>query len=159
MVCEFGVSQGSVLVLLMFSLYVSPIINVISGFGIALSQYADDTQSYISLKDEGAISLLSDCFESVHWWFTACHWIQKSLKPSSFAPTLDSVVRVSSKWLISAMFIFSLVPGDKWIQYYSLLFNECNSVKEEICSTVVSVTNTEEHRTTVCCCYNNSAAY
>jgi len=36
--------------------YVSPMVNVISGFGIGLSQYADDTQLYISLKDEGAIS-------------------------------------------------------------------------------------------------------
>jgi len=25
---------------------------------------------YISLKDDRAISLLSDCFESVHYWFT-----------------------------------------------------------------------------------------
>jgi len=56
MVCEFGVPQGS--------------INVITGFGIRLSQYADDTQLYISLKDERALSLLSDCFESVPWWFT-----------------------------------------------------------------------------------------
>jgi len=29
-----------------------------------------DTQLYISLKNERTISLLSDCFESVHWWFT-----------------------------------------------------------------------------------------
>jgi len=56
--------------LLLFSLYVSPIVNVIYGFDISLSQYADDTQLYISLKDKKAISLLSDCFESVHWWFT-----------------------------------------------------------------------------------------
>jgi len=34
-----------------------------------LSLYADDTQLYISLKDERALTLLSDCFESVHWWF------------------------------------------------------------------------------------------
>jgi len=66
MVCKFGYPQGP----LLFSLYVSPIVNVISGFGIGLSQYADDTQLYISLKDKGAISLLSDCFETVHWWFT-----------------------------------------------------------------------------------------
>jgi len=66
MVCEFGVPQGP----LLFSLYVSPIVNVISGFGIGLSQYAVDIQLYISLEDEGAISLLSDCFKSVHWWIT-----------------------------------------------------------------------------------------
>jgi len=70
MICEFGVPQGSVLRPLLFSPYVSPIINVISGFGISLSQYVDETQLYISLKDKRAISLLADCIESVHWWFT-----------------------------------------------------------------------------------------
>jgi len=70
MVCEFGVPEGSIPGSLLFRLYVSPIVNVISGFDISLSQYADDSQLYISLKDERAISLLSDCFESVHWWFT-----------------------------------------------------------------------------------------
>jgi len=70
MVCKFGVPQGSLLGPLLFSLYVSPIVNVISGFNIGLSQYADDTKLYLSLKDESAISLLSDCFESAHWWFT-----------------------------------------------------------------------------------------
>jgi len=70
MVYEFGVPQGSVMGPLLFSLYMSPIFNIISSFSIGLSQCADDTQLYISLKDERAISLLPDCYESVHWWFT-----------------------------------------------------------------------------------------
>jgi Reverse transcriptase (RNA-dependent DNA polymerase) len=70
MACEFGVPQESVLAPLQFSLYMSPIVNLNSGFGISHSQYADDTRLYISLNDERALSSLSDCFESVHWWFT-----------------------------------------------------------------------------------------
>jgi len=69
MVCKFGVHQGSVLGPLLYSLYASPIVNVISGFGIGLSQHANDTHLCISLKDEGTISLLSDCFESVHLFY------------------------------------------------------------------------------------------
>jgi len=45
-------------------------VNVISVFGIDLSEYVDDTQLHISLKDERVLSLLSDCFVAVHLWFT-----------------------------------------------------------------------------------------
>ena len=67
---EFGVPQGSVLGPLLFSLYVSPIANFIGCFGVSHSQYADDTQPYICLKEERTLSSLSDCYNSVHWWFT-----------------------------------------------------------------------------------------
>ena len=49
---------------------VSTIGNVTADFGIGHSQYADDTQLHISLKDERAISSLYQYFKSVHWWFT-----------------------------------------------------------------------------------------
>jgi len=57
---------------LLLSLYMPPIGNVISGFGISLSQYTADTHLYISLKDERALSLLHARLLQVvvHWWFT-----------------------------------------------------------------------------------------
>ena len=70
MLCEFGVPQGSRLGSAAVLAHVSPIANVISCFGVSHSQYADDTELYICLKDQRALSSLSNCFNSVHWWFT-----------------------------------------------------------------------------------------
>ena len=51
---------------LQFTLFKSPISNVISFFGV--SQYADDTQLYIGLNDATSVSTLSDCFTAVQHW-------------------------------------------------------------------------------------------
>ena len=42
--CCTGVSQGSVLVPMLFSFYISPIAHIVSSFGLLQQQYADDTQ-------------------------------------------------------------------------------------------------------------------
>ena len=47
--CTTGVQQGSVLGLMLFCLFISPIANIVSSYGL-LKQYADDTQFYVAIS-------------------------------------------------------------------------------------------------------------
>ena len=70
-ICLSGVPQGSVLGPILFSLYISPIGQIVSDFGISHQQYADDAQLYISLKSATAgtsISHLETCQSTLHSW-------------------------------------------------------------------------------------------
>ena len=70
--CHYGVPQGSVLGPLLFTIYTSPVANVIPSFrNVHHAQYADDTQLYIALSSDRAISVINDCFQSVHRWLDA----------------------------------------------------------------------------------------
>jgi len=52
----------------LFTIYIS----VIAPFrNVHHAQYADDTQLYIALSTDKALSLISDCFQSVHRWSDA----------------------------------------------------------------------------------------
>src|SRR5258706_235984 len=68
--CESGVLQGSVLGPLLFTLHVLPAANVISRFEFNHLQYADDTQLYISIRNDSALTALTDCFNDLHWWYS-----------------------------------------------------------------------------------------
>jgi Reverse transcriptase (RNA-dependent DNA polymerase) len=67
------VSQGSVLGLILFSVFISPISKLVSNFEILHQHYADDAQLYIAFSPShpnSGISKHEFCLTSLHSWFS-----------------------------------------------------------------------------------------
>jgi len=70
--CPVGVPQGSVLGLLLFSIYMSPIFTIAESHQIHQQLYADNTQLYLALSPSSYthdISTLQSCLDSLHIQF------------------------------------------------------------------------------------------
>ena len=71
-----GVPQGSVLGPVLFSLYISPLYDIVRQHGVSTHQYADDCQLYLELDSADAASCgdgrrqLEDCVRSIAKWMS-----------------------------------------------------------------------------------------
>jgi len=89
--CSSGVPQGSVLGLLLFGMYVSPIIDVISQHNVEYHQYADDMQLYVSLSPAD-LSTMESCASDVSRWFVENALLLDPTKT-------EAVIFGTSQWL------------------------------------------------------------
>ena len=68
--CDSGVPQGSVLGPILFSVYVSPIADVVAGHGVGFHQFADDMQLYVAITSTNAdLDRLQRCSDDVQAWY------------------------------------------------------------------------------------------
>jgi hypothetical protein len=101
---EFGVPQGSVLGPVLFSLYMTPVEDIITRHGLNAVIYADDTQIYVacdSRTDIATIGRVEACVDEIR------HWTRANLLALNDGKT--EIIRFSSR---SKGAGFQVISGD-----------------------------------------------
>lgn len=111
----YGVPQGSVLGPVLFSLYVTPLEDIIESHGCQTVIFADDTQLYITCESDASIVTIESCMVEIKSWMS-----------NNFLSLNDSkseVVCFSSRFKTSGPCINSILIGDIVVDTSSLVRN------------------------------------
>ncbi len=94
-----GVTQGSILAPLLFSLYMLPLSQIMRKNQIAYHSYADDTHIYLALSpnDYSPIDSLCQCIDEINTWMCQ-NFIQLNKKKSEVVAfgNKDDVLKVNA---------------------------------------------------------------
>ena len=92
----YGVPQGSVLELLLFTLYFVPIASIVRWHGLIAHLNADDTQLYIVFDQNDAaetIKQIKACVMEITSWM-AMDWLRLNDEKDSFVAVTDTTARL-----------------------------------------------------------------
>ncbi|KAI6655640.1 RNA-directed DNA polymerase from transposon BS [Oopsacas minuta] len=80
---KIGIPQVSILGLILFNLYISPIEDIMHAHALSILLYADDVQLYLSLSPSNInepILQLESCLSDINVWFGEKKFVRNTLK-------------------------------------------------------------------------------
>ena len=139
--CVSGVPQGSVLGLLLFSLYVVTVRNIIEGHGVSLQQYADDIQIYVAIRPQGGLmndlSRLVNCTDDVPRWFLESGLLLNSTKTEAIV--FGTATRLKAVDMsISIMAASSNIKFSDAVKLLGVNLDRCLTMDSHVASVVRS---------------------